>query len=34
LVVNIELIIRAVVTVLGGEDQLRPVPGAQVIEAE
>ena len=34
LIVNIELIIRAVVTVLGGEDQLRPVPGAQVIEAE
>ena len=34
LAVNIELIIRAVVTVLGGEDQLRPVSDAQVIEAE
>lgn len=34
LIVNIELIIRAIVTLMGGEDQLRPVPGAQAIEAE
>lgn len=29
LVVNIELILRAIVTLLGGEDRLRPIPGTE-----
>ena len=34
LVVNIELILRSIVTLLGGGDQLRPIPGEVMIEAE
>ena len=34
LIVNIELILRAIVAMLGGEDQLRPVPGADAMEAD
>lgn len=34
LVVNIELILRSIVTLLGGGNQLRPIPGEAMIEAE
>ncbi|MFT4620854.1 MAG: TRAP-type C4-dicarboxylate transport system permease small subunit [Sulfitobacter sp.] len=34
LAVNFELILRSVVTLLGGADHLRPIPGEAMIEAE
>ena len=32
--VNIELILRSLVTMLGGEDELRPIPGVEMAGAE
>ncbi len=34
LVVNIELILRSIVALMGGADRLRPIPGDTMIEAE
>lgn len=34
LTVNIELMLRKLITWLGGEDSLRPIPGAETVEAE
>lgn len=34
LTVNIELMIRSIISFIGGGDQLRPIPGAEAVEAD
>ena len=34
IIVNIELILRSLITLLGGGEDLRPIPGAELAGAE